>query len=231
MEVLEENDTNWLVLTPDGSTDTKTKASDLNQLLYGHDLFGLLDRGDTIWMGNEAEDEPKVTIIPDDNAECYTIRVGDAPDLTLGAHHKTDLVDAMSKMYEQYDGESVAPILDLYERVRENMVREKVLRPFLDVFGDKVGERDDGWFINGHLLLTYEGDFYHPNNVSRNRSGSVIGQGTSIAAYGVNIDAPTGDMKRNVTIDGEQFRLTNSEVEFVARAMWGVKNTPDKRNG
>jgi hypothetical protein len=229
MEVLEENPTNWLIMTADGSTATKTKSSDLNQLLYGHDLFGLLDTGNTIWQSQGREDEPSVTIIPDDNAECYTIRVGDYPDLTLGAQRKTDLVDAMTEMYEDYGGESLAPILDLYEKVRSNMIREKVLRPFLDVFGDKVAERDDGWFINGHLLLTYEGDFYHPNNVSRNRSGSVIGQGTSIAAYGVNIDAPKGSMKRNVTVDGEDYRLTNSEVTFLARAMWGIENTPDKR--
>lgn len=229
MEVLEENDTNWLVMTPDGSTETKTKNSDLNQLLYGENLWGLLDRGDEVWTCSNPETaEPTITIIPDDNAECYTIRVGDAPTLTLGANHKTDLVDSMAEMYNEYDGESVVPLIELYESVRANMVREDVLRPFLDMFPDKVAERDDGWFINGHLLLTYEGEFYHPNNVSRNRSGSIIGEGTSVEAYQVDIDAPAPDLNRDVTVDGEKYRLTNSEMDFLARAMWGLKKSPDR---
>lgn len=230
MEILEENSTNWLVLTPDGSTATKTKDSDLNQLLYGHNLWGLLDTGNEIWQSSGLEDEPKVTVIPDDDAECYTLQVGDAPDLILGKHHKTDLVKAMGKIYNDHDGETVAPIVSLYDRIRDNMVRKKLLVPFLDVFGDKVAEREGGWFINGHLLLTYEGDFYHPENVSRNRSGSIIGEGTSIEAYGVDIDTPTDQMQREITHEGETYCLTNSEVDFLARAMWAIENTTDRRD-
>lgn len=230
MQVLEENDTNWLILTDEGSTETKTKASDLNKLLYGKDLWGLLDTGSEVWINSGAEGEPKVTLIPDDNAECYTIRLEKGDDLHLGAHHKTDLVDALAEMYEEHDGESVAPILDLYEEIREGMVRGEVLSAFLrGGIADRVEQREGGWFINGHLLLTWEGDFYHPNNVSRNRSGSVIGKGTSVEAYGVNIDPPTGDMAREVTVEGKTYRLTNAEVEFLARAMWGIENTLDKR--
>ena len=229
MRVLEENSTNWLVMTPDGSTETKTKSSDLNKLLYGHNLFGLLDRGDEIWTNSGTEDEPKVTIIPGDD-ECYTLRLEDAPDLTLGAHHKTDLIEAMQTMYEENDGESVAPLLRLYDTIRENLLRSEVLDPFLRLLGDKVAGREDGWFINGHLLLTYEGEFYHPSTDSRERSGqSVIGAGTNSTAYNVDIAEPKREMNRNVTLHGDDYRLTDKEVEFLARAMWAVENTPDRR--
>lgn len=231
MQVLEENNTNWLIMTADGSTATKTKSSDLNQLLYGEDLWGLLDTGTEIWMSNGADDEPKVTLIPDDNAECYTIRIEDGGQLHLGAHHKTDLVDALGTMYRDDDGESVAAILNLFDRIRSDMVRQDVLQPFLDGPLDGIIEgRDDGWFINGHLLLTWEREFYHPDNVSRNRSGSVIGEGTSIAAYGVSFKSPSGEMSRQMEVGGETFRLTDAEMEFLSRAMWGIKNTPDKRD-
>lgn len=229
MQVLEENSTNWLILTENGSTTTKTKASSLNQLLYSHDLFGLLERGDEIWTCSNPEvAEPTVTIIPDDEAKCYTLRIGDHPDLTLGANHKSDLLDALVEVYETHNGNSVAPILDLYDSVRENMVRADVLKPFARVLTDKVEERDDGWFINGHLLLTYEGEFYHSDHTSRTRSGRVIGEGMARQAYKLSTDAPTSDMRRSVTVDGQTYRLTDSETEFVAKAMWAIENTPDR---
>lgn len=231
MRVLEENEVNYLIMTEDGSTETKTKSSNLNKLLFGHDLFGLLREGSEIWMNQGGEDEPTVTVIPDDNAECYTLRLsGIRRDLTLGEHHKTNLVDALASVYEDHDGESNKPLIDLYEDIRGDMVRVELVEQFRMVFGDKVQERDDGWYINGHLLLTYEGNFYHPENASRNRSGSVIGTGTSIEAYDLAFQGSTTDMSREVTFEGESYRLTESEIEFIAKAIWAIENTPDRRN-
>lgn len=228
MEILEENSTNWLIMTPDGSTETKTKSSDLNKLLFGHNLWGLLDAGDEIWTHKGAEDEPTVTIIPGED-DCYTIRVTNAPDLVIGANHKTDLVDALADVYEKYDGESIKPVIQLYDSVRENMVRSDLLNHFSKAFSEKVEVRADGWFINGHLLLTFEGEFYHPQTDSRKRSGrSVIGASSSAQAYGVNISNPDDMVKRNITIDGTDYRLTPKEAKFLARAIWAVEKTPDR---
>jgi hypothetical protein len=232
MEVLDDNEVNYLVLTDDGSTVTKTKSSNLNQLLFDHNLYGLLEEGSEIWTCSNPETaEPTVTIIPDDDAECYTVRVGNTIDLTLGAHHKTDLVDALAEVYQDHDGDSVVPLLDLIESIREDMVRVEALKPFLGILSEKVEERDDGWFINGHLLLTYEGDFHHPATESRERSGqSVIGVGSNVGAYSLNIDPPTSEIRREVEYDGETFRLTDSEVDFIARTLWAIENTPDRRD-
>jgi len=230
MELLEENSCNFLIRKNDGSITTKAKSSDLNKLLYSYDLFGLIDEGSEIWIGEGAGDEPKVTVIPDDNAKCYTLRVGDAPDLALGEHRKTDLVDAMASIYEDYDNESVAPLVNLYDRIRDNMVRQDILQPFLDAFTDKVVGRDDGWFINGHLLLTFDREFHHPSTESRERSGQqVITQGSATSAYNVSITSPQDQMEREVTVEGETYRLTDAEIEFLAKVSWAIKNTPDRR--
>lgn len=228
MRVLEENAVNWLVMTSDGSTETKTKSSNLNQLLYGQNLWGLIDEGSEIWTKN-LDGEKSVTIIPGEDAKEYTLQIDDAPDLTLGEHRKTDLIDALAEMYDKYDGESVKPLVRLYDDVRENMARSNVLNVFLDAFSDKVEELEDGWLINGHLKLTYEGEFYHPSTDSRKRSGqSVIGDfGTP--AYNVNVSSVTSDMSRNLTIDGEKYRLTNKEMRFIGKAVWGIENTPDRQ--
>jgi hypothetical protein len=225
IEVIDDNPTNWLVLTPEG-TETKSKDSKLNQLLYGHDLFGLIDRGDEIWQKSGVEDEPSVTVIPDEDALCYTIQLDSGPDLTLGANHKTELIDALAEVYDRDDG-SIKPILDLYDRIREDMIRDFVLTPFAKAFSDKVEERDDGWLIYDHLLLTLEGDFFHPNTDSKQRSGSsVIPAGSNNRAYsGVNIGNPEQSMAREITVDGESYRLTTKEVTFLAKAIWAVQNT------
>jgi hypothetical protein len=228
VSILEENESNWLIATESGTT-TKTKSSDLNQLLYGHDLFGLIEDGTQIWQNSGAEGEPSVTLIPGEEAKKYTIEISEAPKLTLGKHHKTDLIDALAAVYEEHDGNSVQPILDLYDSIREDMIREDVLRPFADALSDKVVVRDDGWFINGHLLLTLEGDMFHPDTKSHKRSGSqCIPLGSKEDAYSVNIDNPSQSMSRSVSVDGEEYRLTTKEMHFIAKAMWSVENTPDR---
>lgn len=229
MQVLEENPTNWLVATDNGSTTTKTKSSDLNRLLFGHDLFGLLDTGNEIWIRQETEDEPRVEIIPDENAECYTIQVDEFPKLTLGAHLKTELVEAMAEMYQEHDGESVAPIIDLFDRFRADSVRTEVLTPIYEALSERIERRDTGWFINGHVLLTYNCKMFHSDHVSRNRSGSVIGRGSSNSAYELET-GDLSDMSRNVMVDGKKRRLTNDELEFVHKAVWLIENTPDRRD-
>lgn len=230
MNIVDETPTSWLIMTPDGSTETKTKSSDLNKLLYGHDLFALLEFGDEIWVKDPPE-EKSVTIIPGEDAMCYTLRVEGLPDLSLGEHHKTKLIEAMAKIYDEYDGESVTPLLDLYDSIRSDMAREKVLSIFLDALSEKVEERDNGWFINGHLLLTYEGEMYHPSTHSRKRSGGrVVSEGSSTQAYSIRDYANvTEDMRREVTLNGEKYRLTDREMKFVGKAMWAIKNTPDRR--
>jgi len=227
MEILEENNTNFLVLTDDGSTTTKTKSSNLNQLLFGYGLFDLLQEGSEIWT--QETDKGVLRVIPGNDAREYTIDPPSVPNLVLGAHRKTDLVDALMEAYEAEGRVDPQPIMNLYEEVRDGMVREEVLDPFHPLIGSNVSVRENGWFINGHLLLTYEGEFYHSEHKSRNRSGSVIGTGTSNKAYEQAVSEPDGEISRSITIDGEQRRLTNSEVEFITKALWAVENTPDRR--
>jgi hypothetical protein len=231
MEVLEENRTNWLVRMENGSTETKTKSSDLNQLLYRYNLWGLLESGKEIWSHTGSDGEPNVTIVPDGTASTYKIQIGNLPDLTIGEHHKTDLIDALEDVHEKHNSESIAPIVALYDDIRKDMIRDEILDLFLDVFSDKVVRGDGGWFINGHLLLTYEGDFYHPSTESRKRSGSsVIGTSSTTTAYGISIDNPGDAVSRTVTLEGEEYVLTEKEMQFLGKAMWAIENTPDRRD-
>jgi hypothetical protein len=229
MNVLEENKTNYLVMTSDGRAVTKTKSSNLNQLLYGHNLSGLLEaQEEVLQIAPEAEDEPTATIIPHGDQE-YELKFSSFPKpLVLAPHHKTLLVDALAEVFQEHDSETVAPLAALYEDIREDMVRNSALEAFSALPGVEV--RESGWFINGHLLLSWEREFYHPNNDSRTRAGStVVPVKSSAEAYNVRIASAEADMDRTVENDGTEYRLTDSEVEFLAKAMWAIKNTPDER--
>jgi hypothetical protein len=226
MQVIEENSTNWLVATDNG-TDIKTKSSDLNKLLYGHDLFGLIDDETEIWTRKATDEHPRIRITPQGDG-IYALEIGNAPELILGKHHKTKLVEAMAKMYEDRDGDP-QPIINLFESIRADMIREEPLAPFLAALSSRVEEREDGWFINGHLLLTYENSFYHSENVSRTRSGSVIGTGTTTTAYRLDISADDAKMNRVVETADQEYRLTDKEVVFLMKATWAVENTSDRR--
>jgi hypothetical protein len=229
MQILDNNDTNYLVLTDDGSTETKSKASDLNKLLFEHRLFDLLQEGSEMWSSSGYDDNcPAVHIHPDDNAECYTLQImsGDYPKLTLGKHQKTDLVSALAEVYDG-DERSVQPLLTLYDDIRANMIREEALAGFADAFGDTVVRQEDGWFIHDHLLLTWDCELHHPRTESRQRSGQqVIGASSTKVAYDVNISAIEGEIDRNITHDGTDWRLTDGEVQFLAKVIWAVKNAP-----
>lgn len=226
MNVLSENSTNWVLQTEDGDTVIKTKSSDLNQLLYKHNLWGLLEEGDEIWKHDGGEDEQGVTVIAGPEAKDYTIIPENSGKLCLGEHHKSELIDALQDVYAS-DCESIAPIMNLYDRIRESMIRHEMLEDFASIFGDKIEVQGDGWFINGHVLLTYEGDFYHPNTESYTRNGSAVTESASEIAYDFRVGAVSEDIKRHITVDGEKRRLSEKEIRFIAKAVWAIRNTPE----
>jgi hypothetical protein len=48
-------------------------------------------------------------------------------------------------------------------------------------------------------------------------------------AYSVDISEGAADMSRDVTLNGESFRLTDTEMEFLGKLVWSIENTPDRR--
>jgi len=228
MQVIDDNKTNYLVLTNDGSTTTKTKASNLNQLLFEHNLYELLEEESEMWVAEGKDSEGSVQVIPAEQPNCYYLELDVGPTLMLSANHKTDLVDTLKEFYDN-GSESIAPFINLYESIRGNMVRDVILSEFQTILSERITERDDGWLINGHCLLTFEGELYHPKTESTIRSGNgVINAGSDTNAYSINIEDPEGGVSRSIEIDGQSYRLTKGELEFIATALWAIENTPDK---
>ena len=221
-QVLDDNPTNYLVLKEDGSTEIYSKDSDLNQLLFEYNLHGLLREGDEIWNSGTM-DGPTVEVIPD-GKDAYRLRINEDgfENLFLSRHRKKDLIATLAEAYDQNHSE---PFISLYESIRENLTRPFVLGHFAEALSSHIEKRQNGWFINGRLMLTYDCEFFHPQTESTKRSGgSVVEAGSNTNAYSLSIN-DLDKVKRSVFIDDIEYYLTDSEAEFLAKAMWAIQKT------
>jgi len=223
-KVLDKTDTNMLVQHEDGSVEN-VSLSPLNRLLFDHDLWGVLRDGTEILTLSEGNRE--VTVIPGDDAREYTLGVSETESLHLGEHQKSALIDALRQVYDEGDERDPQPLIELYDRLRADMVRRRVVNGVGQnpPFASQLECREDGWLINGHLLLTWDNEFIHPGTTSRTVFGSGVRAGSSESAYQMTLSS-AGNENREVTIDGQTYRLTDSEMEFVARAMFALKQAP-----
>ncbi|WP_372611669.1 hypothetical protein [Halomonas sp.] len=224
VDIVDENDANYLVKYDDGSVDMISK-SPMNRLIMERNLWGVLRSGSEIY-----EVKPKVRLIPGENARTFTLELGEFEPLHLEAHQKAELVDALMKGHENDDIQQA--LTELYDRLRNSDVRERLFSRLIEFppFDGHAERQDGGWFINDHLLLTWDGEFYHPNTESKTRSGNIIGDGQSVMAYHVNLSTwqSQQDAKRHFELDGVEYRLSDTEMDFIARAMWAITAAPNQ---
>jgi hypothetical protein len=221
--VLDETSNNYLVQYPDGRVENVSRSPQ-NRLLFDVGLWGLLKERDTTWRGRG--DRHAVDIIP--HEERFTLSVDDN-SIELGPEHEADLVKALAKQYEDEYVDELEPLIDLYDEVSEGRVRQRHVNRFL--VDDVVGNADAtsrGWLFNDHVLLTYDAKIVHPGTTSRKRQGSLIKENSATDAYDIDIQIP---QPRNVQFpDGTEARLSESEMEFLAKALWLEKHAPRLRD-
>lgn len=228
MEIIEETSANWLVRRSDGSIDNIGRSS-MNRALIDYDLWGLLRDGDEI-LRSKTSDGKQVTLIPGDDSREFTLSVDGTDQIHLGPHQKSRVTDALVDGKENDSEHGTADeLLALYDDIREDMVRNDVVSALAEIgpFADAVECQSDGWLFYDHLLLTWERDFYHPDTTTYNRTGNTVMQNSGVRAYEVPVTSPEGgEENRDLTLNGDDYRLTDAEMEFIARALWAVENAP-----
>lgn len=230
--ILEETNANWYVVKPDGSTENIPKSPE-NRLLYEHNLYSFLRHGNDVLVFNTDSDDTEVRVIASEDASEYDMIVGDGDRLHLGPHLKSDLVNALIEVYDG-DERDPAPLIEMYDDIRSERVREPVINELSarEPFASAVTTSADGWLIHDHLLLTWERDLHHPDTTAYNRRGNTVAEGSSEIAYELRVGEPSSDdADRQLTVNGETYRLTDAEMEFVAKAAWGLKYAPRLKEG
>lgn len=220
--ILDNNPTNWLVQFPGGDTDLVTKT-DLKVLLFEHDLWGLLKENSTVWRH---DGRYNVEIVPHGGNK-YELFVNDKESIHIGPHRKSEMVAALRSHYESDNQDAVA-LVKFHRNLHAKQVRRHVVEHFgkLPPLDGNYTDNGGGWLINKHLLLTWSGDFHHPGTTSRTRSGSVVDKAANEKAYDINLNQPTDGIPRQIEIDGEEVRVTDDEMKFVAKALWAVTQSP-----
>jgi len=227
-EVKRRTPANIVVQHDDGNIES-VPLSRQNRLLFDHNLWGLLKEGDEIL---HLSGDPSVTISPNEDSTEFTLKVEGAQPMHLGPDLKPRMVDTLITIYEDRDegeGADPTPLVDLRDEIMENRVRMKVvdylaeMPPFSEYISDgKLEVTENGWLFSQELLLTWECEFRHPNTVSRRRNGSVISPDSADSAYDVSFSGLSNE-RHSVTIDGDDYRMTAKEMDFMARALWAAE--------
>jgi hypothetical protein len=231
MKILDKNDAGWLIQQDDGSIKPMGNSKE-NRAMMDHGLYGIFNDGDE-WLVIQSEEHPQVTIIPEEGGREFTLNIGDYDPLHIGVHQKSRLVEAVVDGFEadveDNQAEAARLVIDLYDDIRENMVRIEITdalagRP---PFNAHVEKHADGWLIHDHLLLTWNRKFHHPDTTTWRRSGSTVSRASTEEAYSLSMDS-VSDMEPEVTLNGKKYRLTAAEMDFIARGLWASANAPKR---
>lgn len=221
--ILETRDSHYLVQRDDGSVELVTRT-DMNILIYEHNLAGLLKRGDEVI---NIGDDPRVQLIPNDDATEFTLRIGD-DEFEVATHHKAALVKALLDAYDTGAEPTTRPLLDFAGQLMDTAVNRNVVDRLADEppFDTHVEVTENGWLINDHLLLTYDNEFYHPSTTRVDSSGSVVSGGSNKLAYDLRFDHRPDDHGQIALDSFDYLGDTDDQVEFVARAYWAITYAP-----
>lgn len=224
-EVLDQTEANLLIKNEDGEIENIPR-SPMNELLYTKGLWDVFRTGTEILNLSGTEDEQQVRITPSEGAEEFDLKVGDAENIRIGPQLQQKLFEATFEVYDS-DDRSVAPLIGLFDQIRCNRTRKRVVNKFAEIppFKDRVEIVNDGWLIKDHLVLSYDNDLYHPQTESQKVSGSSVKEASSSLAYKGAFGTPRFD--REVELDGSEYRLTDEEMRFIQYAMWAVSEVPD----
>lgn len=216
-----------IVVQHDNGDVESVPLSRHNRLLFDYNLWGLLKEGDEIAT---ISGDPTVTIIPNDEATEFTLKVENAQEIHIGHDMKPRLMDTLFKVYEGDDDDlDPTPLVVLRDDIMENRVRMNVvdylskMPPFSRYkMEDTLEVTENGWLFSDELLLTWECEFRHPNTTSKRRDGSIISPDAADSAYDVSF-GKTSNQHHPVTIDDRQYRLTSQEMDFLTRALWAAE--------
>lgn len=224
--ILENTDTHLYVLE-DGETKM-IPWSDHNTLVYKHGLHGLLAERDEILT---LRGPPRTEIAPDGDSGFSVTVTNEEHEhrARIPPHETRALLDALVTVYDD-DERDVQPLVDLVSELLDFDVNPEIVRPLASTqpFDDAVEVTEDGWLIHDHVLLTYDNEFYHPNQQAFTRNGGVVDESSDTHAYEVRFrERPDGTGQLN--LDGFAGLGTEDEmVDFVARALWAVTYAPEQ---
>jgi hypothetical protein len=179
-----------------------------------------------------SEDEPEIIVAPTNNEYCYIIRVdGSTVETTPNQSERVlrSIKDAA------IDG-STRSLIEVYRDIMDKQVRRSVVNALLSTFdgSERIKQTSRGWLVDDFYLVNWKASMYtrrnDPNEPDYKReSGGVKETDRSYEFVQLNLHRDIESV--NVAIGGEQYRLTEREMLFLAKVKWLLnrrKHHPDQ---
>lgn len=225
--LLEDRTSHLLVEHDDGAVELLPK-SDMNLLLYKHDLFGFLRDGtDTLAFPNPDASGYRADIRMEPEGD--DIRVywhGD--EFIIGPHHRPALLDTLSRAFDEDTKLARFNTVSTWlNDLLDVAVDRNRVEPFLDLpaIQQHVEPRVDGWVLYDYILVTFDNEVYHKHH--RGKSTRSHSTGNDIAgdkkqAWMLTPGNPdSSDPPELSTV------AASPEEEFIARVLWCLDHLPE----
>lgn len=171
---------NMLLVMVDGDMK-QVPATEKNELLYKHNLYGLLRSGDKSErvVLTDDEDDGFIAVSPTENDSVYEIWIGDKTYPVMNPPSMSgNLLKAIRDALTNSDYSS---IYEIYKKIREEKVRRSVINKVANNFPrSEVIPQNNGWNILGLFLITWDARiFLNTGSIENKKSYKVRGSGVS----------------------------------------------------
>ena len=230
----------FLVFWSGGEPELK-RASAENVLLFDPEDVLPFENGMYEFLNGEQalilSEEPEVILAPTSNEYAYMLRVrGNVVETTpKQAERVLEGVIAVAK-----EGDA-SELLDLYNdimNIHDSQVRQHVMNALHETFDneERIEIMSNGWLIDDYYLVDLSASIYtkddDPLEDDYVRSSGSVRKDDSYEFVQFSISRSARDMDRiEVEINGEQYRLSEREMLFLAKVKWLLSRRyyhPDK---
>jgi len=216
----------FLVFWSGGEPELK-RASAENVLLFDPEDVLPFENGMYEFLNGEQalilSEEPEVILAPTSNEYAYMLRVrGNVVETTPNQAERV-----LEGVLDVARDNGVSELLDLYHDIMNTQVRQRVMNALHETFDkqQRIEIMSNGWLIDDYYLVDWSASIYtkddDPDEDDYVRSGGSVRKDGSYEFVQLRMSRASRDMDRiEVAINGEQYRLSEREMLFLAKVKW-----------
>lgn len=216
----------FLVFWSGGEPELK-RASAENVLLFDPEDVLPFENGMYEFLNGEQalilSEEPEVILAPTSNEYAYMLRVrGNVVETTPNQAERV-----LEGVLDVARDNGVSELLDLYHDIINTQVRQRVMNALHETFDkqQRIEIMSNGWLIDDYYLVDWSASIYtkddDPDEDDYVRSGGSVRKDGSYEFVQLRMSRASRDMDRiEVAINGEQYRLSEREMLFLAKVKW-----------
>lgn len=220
----------YLVFWKDSGETERRSGNAFNQLLIEEELGDFIHSDEAL----KVSEDPEIIVQSRSNEHSFLLQLnGDIVETMPNTS-----ADVLQGVKEAIDGDSSA-LEEIYTDIRSNNVRRDVINSLIYIFDDDKYRIDivtNGWLIDDFFLVTWDAGLYStergPEESTLKRQNNEIVEADSNNEF-FDLDRTEDVETDSVTLDGDEYLLTEREVLFLSKVEWlldGPKYHPNNEH-